>query len=143
MMYVGLYINIRLDELDWSVCTCLTQLYDGRYMYRIYYIKNNYMFRHFTLVIFRLRNKKLMWVVYSGEVRGEVGTRSLMCYVGWVVWVQGGSAISVRQVHKLQSSSFINTTGMTNLMICLDFYDPKRSRHVNTLTLLIFHKLVY
>jgi len=26
---------------------CLTQLYDGRDMYRIYYIKNNYMFRHF------------------------------------------------------------------------------------------------
>ena len=30
-----------------------------------------------------------MWVVYSGEVRGEVGTRSRMCCVGWVVWVQG------------------------------------------------------
>ena len=28
-----------------------------------------------------------MWDVYSGEVRGEVGTRSHMCYVGWVVWV--------------------------------------------------------
>ena len=28
-----------------------------------------------------------MWVVYSGKVRGEVGTRSRMCYVGWVVWV--------------------------------------------------------
>jgi len=28
-----------------------------------------------------------MWVVYSGEVRGEVGTTSRMCYVGWVVWV--------------------------------------------------------
>jgi len=35
-----------------------------------------------------------MWVVYSGEVRGEVGTRSGMCCVGWVVWVQYiGSAI--------------------------------------------------
>jgi len=33
-------------------------------MYRIYYIKNNDMFRHFTLAVFRL----------SGEVRGEVGT---------------------------------------------------------------------
>ena len=30
-----------------------------------------------------------MWVVYSGEVRGEVGTRSRMCCVGGVVWVQG------------------------------------------------------
>jgi len=60
------------------------------------------MFRHFTLAIFRLKNEKknlvssytrLMWVVYRGEVRGEVGTRSRMCYIGWVVWVQGGSAI--------------------------------------------------
>jgi len=39
------------------------------------------MFRHLTLAIFRLRNEKnlvssytrLIWVVYSGEVRGEVG----------------------------------------------------------------------
>jgi len=51
----------------------------------------------FTLVIFRLRNEKklvssctrLVWVLYSGEVRGEVGTRSRMCYIGWVVWVHG------------------------------------------------------
>jgi len=72
--------------LDWGVCTSLTQLYDGRDMYRIYYIKNNYMFRPFTLAIFRLINEKnlvssytgVMWVVYSGEVRGEVGARSRM-----------------------------------------------------------------
>ena len=32
---------------------------------------------------------RLVWVVYSGEVRGEVGTRSGMCCVGWVAWVQG------------------------------------------------------
>jgi len=44
--------------LDWRVCFCLTQIYDGKDMYRIYYIKNNYMFRHFTLAIFRLRNEK-------------------------------------------------------------------------------------
>ena len=37
---------------------CLTQLYDGRDMYKIYYAKNNYMFRHFALSIFRLRNEK-------------------------------------------------------------------------------------
>ena len=43
---------------DSSVYTVLTQLYDGRDMYRIYYIKNNYMFRLFSLVIFRLINKK-------------------------------------------------------------------------------------
>ena len=27
--------------------------------------------------------------MYSGEVRGEVGARSGMCYVGWVVCVHG------------------------------------------------------
>jgi len=32
-------------KLDWSVWTCLPQLYDGRDMYIIYYIKNKYMFR--------------------------------------------------------------------------------------------------
>jgi len=47
------------NKLDWSVYTCLTQLYGGREMYRIYCIKNNYMFRHFTLAIFRLINEKL------------------------------------------------------------------------------------
>jgi len=31
--------------------------------------------------------------IHSGEVRGEVGTRSGMCCVGWAVWVHGGSAI--------------------------------------------------
>ena len=32
---------------------------------------------------------RLVCVVYSGEVRGGVGTRPGMCCVGWVVWVQG------------------------------------------------------
>jgi len=49
---------VFIIKLDYSVCTCLTQLYDGRDMYIIYYMKNNYMFRHFTLAIFRLRNEK-------------------------------------------------------------------------------------
>jgi len=52
------------------------------------------MFRPFTLAIFRLKNEKnlvssytrLVWVVYSGEVRGEVGARSRMCCVGCVVY---------------------------------------------------------
>jgi len=88
---------VFIIKLDWSVCTCLTQLYDGRDLYRIYYIKNNHMFR--ALYIGHLQFEKwknlvssytrLMWVVYSGEVRGGVGTRSHMCYVGWVVWVHG------------------------------------------------------
>jgi len=38
---------VFIIKLDWSVCACLTQLYDGRDMYTIYYIRNNYMFRHF------------------------------------------------------------------------------------------------
>ena len=56
------------------------------------------MFRHFSLAIFRLINEKKNLVnsytrlacnVYIGEVRGEVGMRSRICCVGWVVWVQG------------------------------------------------------
>ena len=78
-----------------------TTLLDGTDMYRIYYRKNNYMIRHLTMAIFRLRNEKTlvssytrhMWAVYSGEVRGEVGTRSRMCCVGLAVWVHGGFAI--------------------------------------------------
>ena len=46
------------NKLDWNVYTCLTQLYDGRDMHIIYYIKNNYMFWHFSLAIFRLINEK-------------------------------------------------------------------------------------
>jgi len=73
-----------------------TTLFGGRDMYTIYYTKN-YMFRHLTMAILRLRNEKnlvssytrLMRAVHSREVRGEVGTRSRMCYVGWVVWVHG------------------------------------------------------
>jgi len=42
-----------------------TSLFDGRDMYRIYYIKNNYMLRHLTLVIFRLRNER--WPMSGAE----------------------------------------------------------------------------
>jgi hypothetical protein len=77
-----------------------TTLFDGRDMCRIYYIKN-YIFRPFTMAIFRLRNEKnlgssytrLMCAVDSGLVRGELGGRSRMCCVGWVVWVHGGCAV--------------------------------------------------
>ena len=37
------------NKLDWSVCTCLTQLYDGRDVYIFHYIQNNYMFRPFFI----------------------------------------------------------------------------------------------
>ena len=52
------------------------------------------------MVIFRFYMKylvssytRLIWVVYSEEVGGEVGTRSRMCHGGWVVWVQGGTVL--------------------------------------------------
>jgi len=61
---IRVFKSVSLIKLDWSVCTCLTQLYDGRDMYIIYYIKNNYMFRHFSLAIFRLRNEKLSKQLY-------------------------------------------------------------------------------
>jgi len=32
---------------------------------------------------------RIVWVVYSGDVRGGVGTRSRMCCVGRVEWVHG------------------------------------------------------
>ena len=48
-----------------------TTLFDGRDMYRIYYIKNNYMFRHLTTANFRLRNeKKISKQLYSTYVGG-------------------------------------------------------------------------
>jgi len=54
------------------------------------------MFRRLTMVIFRLYMKclvssytRLTWAVYSGEVGGEVATRSRMCHRGWEVWVNG------------------------------------------------------
>ena len=43
-----------------------------------------------------------MWAVYSGEVRGEVGTRSRMCYVGWEVWVHGVLLIYVMSRYRSQ-----------------------------------------
>jgi len=71
-----------------------TTLFDGRDMYRIYYTKNNKMFQHSTMAIFRLRNEKTAAIFdLCGDVRGEEGTRSHMCYVGWAVWVHGSSAI--------------------------------------------------
>jgi len=58
------------------------------------------MFRPFSLAIFRLINEKISKQLhsafvglYSGDLGGGVGTRSCMCYVGWVVWLNGGSDI--------------------------------------------------
>jgi len=77
-----------------------TTLFDGRNIYSIYYIRYNYMFRRLTMVIFRLYMKYLLssytiliWAVYSREVGGEVGTRSLICHRGLEVWVLGGTVL--------------------------------------------------
>ena len=58
----------------------------------IYCIRYNYMFWLLTMAIFRLYMKylvrsymRLIWVVNSGEVGGEVGTRSRMCHRSWEV----------------------------------------------------------
>ena len=45
-----------------------TTLFGGKDMYRIYYIKNNYMFRHLTMAIFRLGMKKFSKQLYSNYV---------------------------------------------------------------------------
>ena len=59
-----------------SECTYLsnTTLFDGRDVYRIYYIKNNYKFRHLTLDIFGLRNKK------------KLSKQLYLTYVGCIHW---------------------------------------------------------
>ena len=58
------------------------------------------MFRRLTMAIFRLHMQYLVrsytrfiCAVYSGEVGGEVGTRSPMCHGGWEVWVHGGTLL--------------------------------------------------
>ena len=53
-----------------------------------------------------------MWVVYSGEVRGEVGMRSGMCCVGWVVWVHGFCYCMLL---------WVNIVGSTVSSVCTDY----------------------
>jgi len=80
---------------------CNTALFDGTGIYRIYYIRYNYMFRRLRMTIFRLYMKYLvssytrlfMGCIQWYSTGGEVGTRSHMCYGGWKVWVHGVSAI--------------------------------------------------
>ena len=63
---------VFIIKLDWSVCTCLTQLYDGRDMYIIYYIKNSYMFWYITLAVFRLRNEKTWYYYYYNPHKSSI-----------------------------------------------------------------------
>ena len=60
------------------------------YIYIIYYIENNYMFRRLVMAIFRLYMKHIVssytktyiWATYVGLGGGKVGTRSRICPEG-------------------------------------------------------------
>jgi len=58
LIFTDHHVEYLVVKLDWGVCTSLKQLYGGRDMYRVYYIKNSHMFRHFIFAIIRLRNEK-------------------------------------------------------------------------------------
>ena len=49
-------VNVKLIRMECMYLSNRT-LFDGRDMCRIYYIENNYMFRHLTMAIFRLYMK--------------------------------------------------------------------------------------
>ena len=48
----------KLTKQLYSIYELVYNIFDGRDMYRIYYIKNIHTFRHLTLAILRLRNEK-------------------------------------------------------------------------------------
>jgi len=78
-----------------------TILFVGRGMSIVYCIRYDYMFRRLTTAIFRLYMKYfvssytrfIMGCIQWYNTRGEVGTRSRMCYGGWEVWIHGDAAI--------------------------------------------------
>ena len=58
-------LNILSPELQCIYClTQLSGIYIYIYIYNIYYISNNYMFRHFSLGIFRLISEKFSKQLY-------------------------------------------------------------------------------
>jgi len=96
-------IPVVFNKLTILQCMYLSNktLFDSRSVYSIYYIRNNYMFRHLTVAIFRLYTKYLV-NSYTGLIMGciqwystgcEVGTRSHMCHGVWEVWVHGGTLL--------------------------------------------------
>jgi len=101
------------------------------YIYKIYYVENNYMFRHYIVAIFRLYMKHLessytniyMYIyIYvlliwgRGGGGGIVGTRSHICQNGWDVWV----AWRVHAVIKLcLGLLFIIDKCMVGIILCL------------------------
>ena len=103
----------------------------------IYYIKINYMFRPFSLVIFRLKQLHLtcVGVVYSGEVRCGVGMRSrMLCRMG------GGhptfKTVSIPHkishfIHVLYDNGKVNTTNK-QIVLYLPHVNPHytNTRHI-------------
>ena len=113
-------VKYKCRKLDWSVYTCLTQLYDGRNMYIIYYIKNNYTFRHVTLAIFRLRNEKLSKQLYSNCVYCiQWGGKRWSGYeISHVLYRMGGVGTWVL----LFMLFWVNTVGsMVSFYVCRDY----------------------
>jgi len=61
----------------------------GRLIYYLCNISVRGLLKNFAVSTSVDSYNRVMWVVYSGEVRGEVGSRSRMCYIGCVAWVHG------------------------------------------------------
>jgi len=90
-------LSIHIMAPSWLECIYLsnTTLFDGRDMYRNLLHKEQLHVSALDighLQVEKWKNSvssytRLVCVVYSGEIRGEMGTSSRMCCVGWVVWV--------------------------------------------------------
>jgi len=88
-------IPVMFNKLTRVECMYLSNinLFDGGNMYRIYYIRYNFIFRRLTMAIVRLYMTYLVssytrlfmgcipWYITGGEV----GTRSRMCHGVWEV----------------------------------------------------------
>jgi hypothetical protein len=85
-------LHLSCNVLIRVECMCLsnTTLFDGRdiYIYNIYYVSYNYMFRRLKMAIFRLYIKYLvssytglLWSVYCGTVQEVRWARDLVCFV--------------------------------------------------------------
>ena len=49
------------------MCLSNTTLFDGKDTYRIYYTESNYMFRHLTMAVCRLKNEKDLGSSYTRQ----------------------------------------------------------------------------
>jgi len=71
---------------------CLTELYDGRDVYRIYYIKKHYMFQHYFFFIYEPEDGQL-----------KVPKHVVVLYV-IILYISPPSYSCVTQVYTLQYS---------------------------------------